>query len=496
LHKKYFSKQGKKKTKKSVGGKTVNNRSKLTVFVLAMMNVAVVMSLRGLPMMAKEGMSMIFYLLFASVLFLIPVSLVSAELATGWPKNGGVYIWVKEAFGSKLGFTAIWLQWIQNVIWYPTVLAFAAGALSYLFMDQSLATNKIFSVAVIIIVYWGATLVNLRGMKSAGWLTTTGVIGGTLIPGVFIIVLGIIWILGGNPIAFKSVGEAQSILPNFGNLNSLAFLGGIVLLFAGMEVGAVHVNELKNPKKQFPAAIFMAMFIIIGIFTLGAFSIASVLPADQISLTSGIMQGLNDFLLKFNIIWLLPIMGFLVAFGAIGGVTAWIAGPSKGLLATAQEGELPPFLQKVNKNGIQVHILLIQGIIVTLVSLVYLLMPNVSSAFFLLTALTACLYLFMYILLYAAAIKLRFSKPEVPRAFKVPGGNIGMCIIAGIGMLAVLFAFIILFFPPSNLTVGSPLFYTLFIAIGVIVFVSLPIIINHFKKPSWMPKQKTDSITK
>lgn len=467
----------------------------LSVFILAMMNVAVVMSLRGLPMMAKEGLSMVFYLLFASLLFLVPVSLVSAELATGWPKNGGVYVWVKEAFGSKLGFTAIWLQWIQNVIWYPTVLAFAAGALSYLFMNQSLATNKIFSVAVILIVYWGATLVNLRGMKSAGWLTTAGVIGGTLLPGIFIIVLGILWISGGNPLAFKSAGAAGSFLPDFNNLNSLAFLGGIVLLFSGMEVGAVHVNELRNPKKQFPVAIFMAMFIIIVIFTLGAFSIASVLPADKISLTAGIMQGLNDFLQTFNILWLLPIMGLFIAFGAIGGVTAWIAGPSKGLLATAQQGELPPFLQKVNKNGIQVNILIVQGLIVTLVSLVYLLMPNVSSAFFLLTALTACLYLFMYILLYAAAIKLRFSKPDIPRAFKVPGGNIGMCVIAGIGMLAVLFAFIILFFPPSNLQVGSPLFYTLFIVIGVTVFVSLPMIINHFKKPGWMPGKKIDSIS-
>ncbi|MBT4530502.1 MAG: amino acid permease, partial [Phycisphaerae bacterium] len=139
-----------------------------------MMNIAVVMSLRGLPMMAKEGLTMVFYLLFASILFLVPVSLVSAELATGWPKNGGVYVWVKEAFGSKLGFTAIWLQWIQNVIWYPTVLAFAAGALAYLFLDPELANNKLFSVVVILVVYWGATLVNLRGVASAGWLTTAG----------------------------------------------------------------------------------------------------------------------------------------------------------------------------------------------------------------------------------------------------------------------------------------------------------------------------------
>jgi glutamate:GABA antiporter len=467
----------------------LKSKRTLSVFVLAMMNIAVVMSLRGLPMMAKEGLTMVFYLLFASILFLVPVSLVSAELATGWPKNGGVYVWVKEAFGSKLGFTAIWLQWIQNVIWYPTVLAFAAGALAYLFLDPELANNKLFSVVVILVVYWGATLVNLRGVASAGWLTTAGVIGGTILPGLLIIVLGLFWWFGGNPIEFSTSTDTTSFLPDFGNINSLAFLGGIVLLFAGMEVGAVHVNELKNPAKQFPAAIFIAMFVIIGVFTLGSLAVAAVLPADGISLTAGIMQALHDLLAKFNALWLLPIFGFLVAFGAIGGVTAWIAGPSRGLLATAEQGELPPFLQKVNKSGIQIHILLVQGTIVTLISLVYLLMPNVSSAFFLLTALTACLYLFMYLLLFATAIKLRFSDPNVPRAFKVPGGNFGMIVIAGIGMLAVLFAYIILFFPPSNLEVGSPAFYVGFLVVGNLLFILLPIIINHFKKPSWMPEK-------
>jgi amino acid transporter len=147
-------------------------------------------------------------------------------------------------------------------------------------------------------------------------------------------------------------------------------------------------------------------------------------------------------------------------------------------------------LQKVNKSGIQINILMVQGAIVTLISLVYLLMPNVSSAFFLLTALTACLYLFMYMLLFATAIKLRFSDPDVPRAFKVPGGKLGMIVIAGIGLLAVLFAYIILFFPPSNLKVGSPAFYVGFLVIGNLIFILLPLIINHFKKPSWMPEKK------
>lgn len=447
------------------------------------MNVAVVMSLRGLPMMAKEGLPMIFFLLFASLLFLVPVSLVSAELATGWPEEGGVYRWVKEAFGSNWGFTAIWLQWIQNVIWYPTVLAFAAGALSYMFLDPKLAANKLFNVIVILVVYWGATFINFRGMKASGRLTTAGVLGGTIFPGVLVIGLGIAWLVMGKPVAFAAT--SHSILPDFGNFDNIAFLAGIVLLFAGMEVGAVHVRDLKKPTSQFPKAVFLAMFIIIIIFTLGSLAIAAVLPAHNISLNAGLMQAFRDMLHLFHLDWLLPVLGFLAAFGAIGGVTAWIAGPSKGLLATAKSGDLPPFLQHVNKNGIQTHILWIQGIIVTAITLVYLLMPNVSSAFFLLTALTAILYLIMYFMLYLTAIVLKFKRPDVKRTYEVPGGKAGMVIIAGLGLLAALFAIVVGFFPPSQLTLGSPAFYVIFLFVGSLVFVLAPLVIHRFKKPEW-----------
>lgn len=459
----------------------------LGVFALAMMNVGAVMSLRGLPMMAKEGLTMVFYILFAALLFLVPVSLVSAELATGWPREGGVYRWVSEAFGRRMGFTAIWLQWIQNVIWYPTVLAFAAGCLSYLFLDPALADNKYFNVAVILVVYWGATLANFQGVKTAGWLTTAGVVAGTLFPAALIIVLGLLWSLTGNPM--EMLKTSHSLLPDFSSFENISFLAGIVLLFAGMEVGAVHVTELKNQKTGYPKAVFLAMFIIIATFTLGSLAIASVLPESQISLTAGIMQAFKDLLGRFGAAWLLPVLGFLAAFGTVGGVVAWLAGPSRGLLATAKEGELPPFMQRTNNKGVQVNILLVQGIIVTLITLVYVIMPNVSAAFFLLTALTATLYLIMYALLYASAIKLRYSQPDTERAYRLPGGNAGMWIIAGAGLAAVVFALVVGFFPPAQLAVGSPAFYVGFLAVGALAFLAAPLVIAKFKKPSWKPKE-------
>lgn len=468
-----------------------NGKLYLSVFALAMMNVAAVMSLRGLPMMAVEGLTMFFYILFSSLLFLIPVSLVSAELATGWPQSGGVYRWVKEAYGVRTGFVAIWLQWLQNVIWYPTVLSFAAGALSYLFFDQSLATNRYFNLAVVIIVYWAATFINFRGVRMAGKFTTIGVIAGTLIPGALIIILGLIWWLAGNPVEFIASGSGDSLhfLPDFSKFSTISFLAAILLLFAGMEVGAVHVTELKTPAKDYPKAVFFAMFIIIIIFTLGSLSIAAVLPAAGIDLNSGIMQAFSDMFDKFHIGWLVPVLGFMTAFGAVAGVLAWIAGPSKGLLATAADGDLPPFMAKTNQYGVQKNILLIQGIIVTVLSLIFLIMPTVSSAYFVLSILTISPYLIMYFLLYISFIKLRYTQPNVPRAFKLPGGKVGMWLIVGIGIIAVIFAFVIGFFPPAQLEVGSPTFYVFFLLGGVALFVILPVIIGYLKKPEWKTDQ-------
>src|SRR6185437_14865497 len=105
---------------------------------------------RTLPIGAVYGFSLVFFYLVAALVFFIPTILVTAELATAWPNTGGAYIWVREAFGPHCGFMVIWLQWIYNVVWYPTILAFIGATLAYLF-DPALANNKYFLIAVVLI---------------------------------------------------------------------------------------------------------------------------------------------------------------------------------------------------------------------------------------------------------------------------------------------------------------------------------------------------------
>lgn len=201
----------------------------ISVFVLAMLNVSIMASLRNLPLVAEFGYGALFYFALVALCFLIPSALVSAELATGWPKSGGVYVWVREAFGDTAGFFAIWLQWIHNVTWFPAILSFVAGTLSYVFFP-SLGENPLYIASTILVIYWGMTFLNFFGIKTSSLVSTTGVIIGTILPGIFIIVLGFFWFFSDNPNQIRF--DLDAFFPNFENINNIVFLGGLFLAFA------------------------------------------------------------------------------------------------------------------------------------------------------------------------------------------------------------------------------------------------------------------------
>lgn len=474
-------------------------RSYMTVWTVALLTAAaIVTSLRGLPLMAKEELTMFAYIAFATVLFLVPAALVSAELGSAFgDRKGGVYTWIGEAFGQRWGFVGIWLQWIQNVVWYPTALGFAAAAAAFTIGRSDLADEHIFVGLFCIGVYWLATLVALSGTALMAKVAKFGFVAGTAVPGIVLIGLFVYWVVSGHPIGWETAANpavsevvngqpSPRWFPHVEGLGTLAFLGSILLLFAGVEVQAVHITDMKRPRSGFPRAMLIATVISVTIFTLGALAVAGILPYNQISLQSGVFDALNHVLDDtWNIGWMTQILSGLICYGALGGALAWLVGPSRGLLATAHDGELPPALQRTNAKGIQRNILLVQGAIVTLISCVYLVTKDVSNAFFLISAMTVSLYIIMYMLLYAAAIRLRITQPDLPRSFRVPGGMAGMWGVAGIGFLAVSFAFVLAFVPPSQLAVGSPAFYVALVASGTVIFTGLPLLIHHMRKPSW-----------
>jgi len=450
-------------------------KKSLGTFTLAMLTVAAIISLRNLPISALYGTASIFYFLLAALVFLIPIALVTAELATGWPEAGGSYLWVSQAFGKKWGFFTLWSAWMESIAWFPSILAFIASMLAYTLapLFPQLPSSKLFHFVTIIIVFWGATFLNFRGTKTSGFISSMGVLLGTLIPGMLIISLGILWVIWGKPLAISL--HLNALLPSF-QLDTMVLFSGILLGLAGVELAAFHIVEAKNPQKDYPRALLIAVIIILSVSILGSLAIAVVVPQKDINLISGIMQAFQVFFSNFGMEKYIPLLSALLVIGSLAGVNTWTLGPAKGLLVTAQDGLLPEKLQKINKNGIPVNLLILQALIGSLLSLVFLWADDTSAAFWIITGLSAQFTVIQYSVMLIAALRLRYTKPHIKRAFTIPFGNYGIWITVCLGLLGCLFGFVIVFIPPQQLVqcLATP-YYVLFLIVSLVTLLLPPI---------------------
>ena len=463
------------------------NGFRLSVLTLVVMNVTAVVSLRGLASEAVYGLQSAFYYLFAAIVFLVPTALVAAELAAMFSnKQGGVFRWVGEAFGPRIGFVAIWLQWIQSTVWYPTVLTFGAVSIAFIgtdpTADAALASNRVFTLIVVLALYWVATIIALRGLDWVGKVSKWGGIIGTIIPAALLILLAVVYLSKGG---HNNLDMHRSFFPDLSNFSNLVLASSIFLFYAGMEMMGIHVMEVENPKRNYPRAIILGSLVTVAIFILGTFALGIIVPEKDISLTQTLLIGFDSYFAFLHMSWLGPIIAIALVFGVLAGVLTWVSGPSKGIYAVGRAGYLPPFFQKANSRGVQRNILLVQGCIVTVVSALFVVMPSVQSFYQILSQLTVLLYLTMYMLMFSAAIVLRYRKPDVERPFRLGRGNGVMWLLAGLGFAGSLLAFVLSFIPPSQIAVGSKaVWYGVLIA-GEVIVVIIPIIIYALRKPSW-----------
>ncbi len=445
------------------------------------MNLCAISNIKNFPLLAEYGLSILVFLALSAVFFFIPASLVSSELASGWPERG-VYTWVKDALGPRLGFLAIWLQWIENVIWYPTILSFIATTFAYI-IDPNLANNKLYVMSAILITFWSVTFINFLGMRVSGWISTITALFGTIVPILLIIALGLIWIFTGHPIQITFSWDAM--LPSLTSINQLVLLSGVLLGLGGMEMSAVHAKDVRNPQRDYPFGIFLSAALILLFSVFGALAIAAVVPNEQIQLASGGMEAFRYLFQAFHMPWGLPLIAAVTTFGALGMMSTWIVGPSRGLYATAEHGDLPPIFHRTNAQGMPVNILITQALIVTALSLVFLFMPSVNSSYWVLVALSALLYMLMYILMFITGIVMRYKYPNVERPYKIPYGNIGMWITSICGITGASFGVIISYFPPSQIETGALIILESFLIGATLIFCIAPLLIYAARKPHW-----------
>jgi amino acid transporter len=445
---------------------------------LALLTVGSVGNLGSAPALAVLGLASVFLYVLPALVFLLPVTLVAAELASGWP--GGVYHWVEEGISAPMGLLAVWCEFAQTIFFYPALLAYVADTLAYV-IDPRLAGNGVFTAVIIIVLFWGGVLLTSRGVRFVADLSSFGTRAGTLIPGAILVALGVAYLLQGNHPAAPMT--AQHLLPPWHGLASIVLVVNSFFTYAGIEVNAVHVNELRNPARDYPKSIFLAMALVLAVFILSTLAISWVVPSHQIGFTTGVMQAFKSLLTHFGLRFALPLLGIALAVGALAGMITWLDGPSEGLLRIGRErGFLPPYFQKVNRQGIELRILAAQGTVITLIALLYAFIPNVSRAFWIFTAMATQVYLIMYVLMFIAAMRLRRSQPEHQRGYRVPAlGLLGL-----LGIVSCVAAFVIGFIPPSQFGHSSPLGYGALILGGILAIGILPpLLLDRLRKPGW-----------
>lgn len=422
--------------------------------------------MRNLPSMAVEGWPLIFWYLLGTALFLAPLALTAAELAAAWPKAGGVYDWVAEAFGERTGFMSVWSVAVQNLPWYPTVLAFVAVSLAYGFAP-GLEANRFYVAGATIAIFWAVTLASLAGPVAVARLTALGTVLGSLVPAAALIACGAAWIATGKHVALPPF-SAGALLPSW-DPGRLPFVSSLLLAFTGLEVSGYYALAVRDPQRDFPKAMLLALTGIAGLSVLATLAIALALPAATISLSGGVLQAFAVMLGAFGLHWLVPLLALLTALGALALMQAWLVGPLLGLAQVARHGLLPPVFRRLNARQIPVAVLLWEALLVTLVSAAFALVPSVNQAYWILSATVTALLGFYYLPVFAAVIRLRYTQPAAPRPFRIPGGTLGVWLVGGTGFCSTAFAVAIALQRPSDVGfVSGPVYVGLMIVFALV----------------------------
>jgi len=442
--------------------------------MIGLMIVVIVASLQLMASCALYGYALLVLYPIAALVFFIPTLAIVCELASAYPVTGGSYIWVEKAFGKSWGFFTVCIQWLSNLIWYPTIFSFIAAALAYL-INPEIASNKHFVLWTVLGLFWGVTLLNIAGIRWSAWVSSVCAIGGVMIPIALLIGLGLIWLRQGHPAAIPFALNTSS--------TNLAVLTQIVISLTGLEMALVHIGDVERSQKTIPRALIYAGGLVLLIVISGPLIIAQVIPPDQINVVSGLLDAFAVLFQSLGIpAWLLASALILVFAGNWGNVTAWMISSTRGMHIACQSCRMPSIFTLTNRAQAPVGILLIEGVVFTLFTFLMILFPKVSDGYWFLIILTSQIALIYYWLIFAAALRLRKTHPPVLSAYRIPGGNWGIGIAAALGIASTGAGILFGFFPPNEET---GILFPLTLALGIgLAFLFPAVLLRFAKKPS------------
>ncbi len=401
-------------------------------------NIAAVLGPRWIAAAAHNGTSSIGLWVLAAVFFFLPTALIIIELSTRYPAEGGLYVWSKEAFGDFHGFVAGWAYWIYTFFYFPGLLSASVAMSVFIGGPQyaHLADNKAYTLGASLGLLAIAVVLNVVGLNIGKWLQNAGGVG-TYVP--LLMLLGI-----GGYIALhhRSVTRFswQSSLPAW-NWDTVNFWSQIAFAFTGMELVCAMSEEVREPRKTFPRAIYASTALIAAIYILGTVAVLAMRPATEVDPRHGVFQAISGGSAMLGIAWFGILASLLVTAGNAGGVGATVAGVARVPFVAGIDHYLPAFFGKLHPRWKTPWIsILVQAGISALILVLTTYITTLKKGYLFLVDMSVILYFIPFLYMYAAVIKLAY-RPEretTSQAVLVPGGKLGVWVSGLLGFFVTL----------------------------------------------------------
>jgi glutamate:GABA antiporter len=413
-------------------------------------NIAAVLGPRWIAAAAHNGTSSISLWILAAVLFFLPTALIIIELSTRYPAEGGLYVWSKEAFGDFHGFVAGWAYWIYTFFYFPGLLTASVAMSVYIGGPKFawLAHDKQYlfwaSLGLLII----AVVLNLIGLNIGKWLQNAGGVS-TYVPLLMLVAIGTYLALHrGSATQFSW----KSSLPDW-NWDTVNFWSSIAFAFTGMELVCAMSEEVREPRKTFPRAIYASAALIAVIYVIGTIALLWLLPAAQVDVRNGVFQGITMGSATLGIAWFGMLAALLVTVGNAGGVGATVAGVARVPFVAGIDHYLPAFFGKIHSKWKTPYVsILIQAGISALILILSQINATILEAYQSLVDIAIILYFLPFLYMYASVIKLayRSDRETSEQAVLVPGGKPGVWLAGLLGFTITLGSMILAVVPPGG----------------------------------------------
>jgi amino acid transporter len=448
--------------KKSNGFKKAFRGIDMTLFT-----VAAILVIDTLAPSAAIGPSSISWWIITLVLFFIPYGLITAELGTTYPEQGGLYIWVRNAFGERWAARTTWLYWINVALWMPSVYVLFAGVFAQLFIPDLSLWGQIL---IGILMTWVTVVIGIIALDIGKWVPNIG----ALMKALIMLVIGVGAFIYAARHGVANDLSFRNILPSWDA--GLYFLPVIVYNFMGFELMSGAGEEMENPQRDIPRAIITAGLLIAFFYLMGTIGMLMALPAEQLGLVTGIIDTLRILFGESGIGGVIvTILGIGALYTFLTNMVTWTMGANRTAAEAANEGELPAFfgqLHPVNKTPVGAYVL--TGIVSSAVLVIYGLMAaTAEELFWSLFAFSSIVFLMPYLAMFPAFLKLRRVDADRPRPYRVPGNHLTAILMTIVCVLFILQAIVFFIWVP-----GEPIDWGY--AIPVLVGVAVTLIIGEF----------------